>query len=85
VDDLRRLVDLEQAEVVAPRDVEQDPGRALDGLLEQRRRDRGLGRLDARDSPDAAPIPMSADPASAMIVRTSAKSRLIRPGIVIRS
>ena len=30
-------------------------------------------------------MPMSAEPASCMIVRTSAKSRLIRPGIVIRS
>ena len=29
--------------------------------------------------------PSSAEPASGMIVRTSAKSRLIRPGIVIRS
>ena len=30
-------------------------------------------------------MPISAEPASCMIVRTSAKSRLIRPGIVIRS
>ena len=30
-------------------------------------------------------MPISAEPASDMIVRTSAKSRLIRPGIVIRS
>ncbi len=30
-------------------------------------------------------MPMSAEPASVMIVRTSAKSRLMRPGIVIRS
>ncbi len=34
---------------------------------------------------DAKPIPISAVPESFMIVRTSAKSRLIRPGIVIRS
>ena len=39
----------------------------------------------ARLSPDAVPIPISAEPASLMIVRTSAKSRLTRPGIVIRS
>src|SRR5436305_4522757 len=39
----------------------------------------------ARFSPLAAPIPIRADPASCMIVRTSAKSRLMRPGIVIRS
>ena len=30
-------------------------------------------------------MPISAEPASFMIVRTSAKSRLISPGIVIRS
>ena len=39
----------------------------------------------ARLSPRATPMPMSADPASFMIVRTSAKSRLIRPGTVMRS
>ncbi len=39
----------------------------------------------ARFSPDARPIPMSADPASFMIARTSAKSRLIRPGTVMMS
>src|SRR4051794_11652937 len=45
VDELGRLIDLEQAEVLAARDVEQDAGGALDGLLEQRRGDRRLGRL----------------------------------------
>ena len=39
----------------------------------------------ARFSPDASPIPISAEPASRMIVRTSAKSRLTSPGTVIRS
>ena len=39
----------------------------------------------ARRSPVPMPMPSSAWPASAMIVRTSAKSRLIRPGSVIRS
>ena len=39
----------------------------------------------ARFSPAAKPMPMSAEPASFMTVRTSAKSRLIRPGMVIRS
>ena len=46
-DDLGRLVDLEQADVGAGGDVQQDPGRALDRRLEQRRGDgdpRGLGR-----------------------------------------
>ena len=45
LDDLGRLVDLEQAEVVAAGDVEQDAGGALDRLLQQRRGDRGLGGL----------------------------------------
>ena len=39
----------------------------------------------ARRSPVPMPMPSSAWPASAMIVRTSAKSRLISPGSVIRS
>ena len=39
----------------------------------------------ARFSPDARPMPISADPASFMIARTSAKSRLIRPGMVMMS
>ena len=39
----------------------------------------------ARLSPRATPMPMSAEPASRMIVRTSAKSRLMRPGTVMRS
>ena len=40
----------------------------------------------ARFSPaEEKPIPMSAVPLFSMIVRTSAKSRLIRPGSVIRS
>ena len=39
----------------------------------------------ARFSPWPAPTPIRAEPASRMIVRTSAKSRLIRPGMVIRS
>src|SRR5205085_2645691 len=39
----------------------------------------------ARCSPTPMPMPSSAVPASDMIVRTSAKSRLISPGKVIRS
>ena len=39
----------------------------------------------ARFSPDAVPMPISAVPDSRMTVRTSAKSRLISPGTVIRS
>ena len=39
-----------------------------------------LAASAARLSPPAVPMPISAEPASCMIVRTSAKSRLIRPG-----
>ncbi|MNN51840.1 hypothetical protein D3C81_1665010 [compost metagenome] len=39
----------------------------------------------ARFSPVARPIPISAEPRSVIIVFTSAKSRLIRPGTAIRS
>ena len=39
----------------------------------------------ARFSPWPTPMPISAEPASRMIVRTSAKSRLTSPGTVIRS
>ncbi len=39
----------------------------------------------ARFSPLAVPVPMSAMPISFITVRTSAKSRLIKPGTVIRS
>ncbi len=39
----------------------------------------------ARFSPEAAPTPIIAEPASDITARTSAKSRLIWPGVVIRS
>ena len=39
----------------------------------------------ARFSPRANPVPISAIPIPCMMVRTSAKSRLINPGTVIRS
>ena len=38
-----------------------------------------------RPSPDEYPMPMSAEPASFMIIFTSAKSVLMRPGVVMRS
>ena len=41
--------------------------------------------LSARPSPVARPVPISAMPISLMIVRTSAKSRLMMPCTVIRS
>ncbi len=41
--------------------------------------------IRARSSPEASPVPIIALPISVMTVRTSAKSRLIRPGSTIRS
>ena len=41
--------------------------------------------LTARSSPAAEPMPISAEPAPCITDFTSAKSRLIRPGVVIRS
>ena len=46
VDDLGRLVDLEQAEVAAAGDAEQDAAGALDGGLEQRAGDGVAGGLE---------------------------------------
>ncbi len=39
----------------------------------------------ARFSPVPTPIPISADPRSVIIVLTSAKSKLIKPGTAIKS
>ena len=44
-----------------------------------------LAATVARFSPLACPMPMSAEPALLMIIRTSAKSVLMRPGLVMRS
>ena len=41
--------------------------------------------VSARFSPDASPVPIMALPISRMTARTSAKSRLIRPSLTIRS
>ncbi len=46
LDQLRRLVDLEQAEVLGAGDVQQHPGRAFDRLLDQRRGDRRFRRFE---------------------------------------
>ena len=79
------LCHLEQAEGRGAGDVEENSLRALDVDLQERARDRLSSCLDGAVLADARPIPMSADPASFMIARTSAKSRLISPGIVMMS
>lgn len=58
---------------------------AVDARLEQRAGDGELAAWTARSSPRAEPMPMSAEPAPCMTDLTSAKSRLIRPGVVMRS
>ena len=44
-----------------------------------------LAASTARFSPVAIPVPINASPISRIIVRTSAKSKLIKPGTVISS
>ncbi len=41
--------------------------------------------LTARPSPSASPVPMIALPLSSIMLLMSAKSKLIKPGIIIRS
>ncbi len=43
-----------------------------------------LAASSDRVSPVACPMPMRAEPAPVMTARTSAKSRLMRPGVMIR-
>ena len=81
-----RLVDLEQAQVGAAVDREQHAVRALHARLEQRAGDRDLGGLPgAVVAARRADAHEGADPAPDITDLTSAKSRLIRPGVVIRS
>ena len=47
MDHFRGVVHLEEPQVLATGDVQQDPGRAIDRLLQQGRGDRGLGGLGA--------------------------------------
>ena len=87
LDRVADLVELADAQVHAGGDVDQDAvGAGEVDVLEQRARDRGLGRR-ARAVLAAwpAPEPIIAMPISDMTVRTSAKSTLIRPGRVISS
>ena len=80
VDDLGRLVHLEQSEVGTAGDVEQDAPRPFDGRLEQGLVMAARAALAARPSPMEAPMPMMAVPALVMTIFTSAKSVLMRPG-----
>ena len=84
-DQLGRLVDLEQPEVGATRMDSSTP--CAPSMLAS---SSGLeiaisAAATARSSPRAEPMPMRAEPAPDMTDFTSAKSRLIRPGVVIRS
>ena len=77
-------VRLVQPEVGPAGHREQEPAGALDRGLQERRGDGPRAASSARLSPDAAPIPISAEPALVNTVRTSAKSRLMRPGVMMR-
>ena len=77
-------VRLVQPEVGPAGHREQEPAGALDRGLQERRGDAPRAASSARLSPDAAPIPISAEPALVNTVRTSAKSRLMRPGVMMR-
>ena len=84
-DGVGRFVDFEH-HVEAAGDVDQHGLGALQrDFVEQRVRDGVLAAIRARSSPVASPVPIIALPISVITVRTSAKSRLIRPGSTIRS
>ena len=85
-DDGRGLVHLEEGHVRAAGHVEEHAARAVNRDVEQLARDRSspqLSSLFRRLS--LFPTAMSAAPPSDMMARTSAKSRLIKPGMVISS
>ena len=85
VNDVVDLGRLAQGEVVAPDDVDEDAHGAGDGnVVEQRTRDRLLGRLEGAIFPRPIPVPISAAPPFCITVRTSAKSTLMMPVEVIR-
>ena len=87
VDDRGRVVDLEQGPcpprrwmlMITPRAPSTEAS-SSSGLLIAIR-----AASAARLSPSAMPVPITASPIPRMIVRTSAKSRLMSPGTVIRS
>ena len=87
VDELRGLGDLVQGDVLAARDVDEDAVGALDrGVDEERAGDGLLGGFDGPVLAGGdARVPMKAMPMPFMMDLTSAKSRLIRPGLVMRS
>ena len=85
-DHLSGLVDLEQAEVVAALDIEENALRAFDRHIQQGALNRLLGGLPGRGFHRwRGRWDIRAAPPSSMMERTSAKSRLIRPGTVISS
>ena len=78
-DGLGGLVDLPQRQVLAARDGEQDACARPRCVVSSSGEDTAwAGGLDRPRSPVPMPMPSSAGPASDMIVRTSAKSRLMQ-------
>ena len=77
-DDFGRLVYLKKAQIAAARDLEEDASGPFDRRFQQGTGDGLLGRLDGAVLSRRRPMPIKAEPALVMIVRTSAKSRLIQ-------
>ena len=80
------FINLEQRQVLAAGDGNDETAGALDrGILDQGIGNRSNAALSTRLSPEASPLPIMALPFSRMTDRTSAKSRLIRPSLTMRS
>src|SRR5690554_2012101 len=81
-----RLVDFLERDIVAAGDIDQDAGRALDrNIFEQRRGNGHLGSNQRAVRPACAPGSHQGHALAVHIVRTSAKSTLTMPRIVMRS
>lgn len=80
------LIDFLDGQIRAAGDVHENTLGSIDGDVFQQRAGDGLQAASrARDSPRAVPKPIMANPISLMTALTSAKSRLIRPGTMMRS
>ncbi len=85
-DMVRGFVDFHEAHVLTANDRDDDTlGAAHRDAIEQRIGDRFSAAASARPSPSASPVPIIALPISPITERTSAKSRLMRPGMTMRS
>jgi hypothetical protein len=85
-DQLTGFVHGAERELAGGGEVEQDGLGALEAaFFEQRAFDGGAGGVAGGIGPPAVAVPMMAKPMPSMMARTSAKSRLISPGVVMMS